>query len=174
MEEPQKEEITVPVTIRRASVNDLETIISIYNEAIVSTTATFDTEPKTVQERMEWFHDHDERHPIFVAELGSLVVGWVSLSRWSERRAYDDTAEVSIYIDAGHRRRGFGSALMKSIIVEAERMKYHSLIARIAEPGEGSLRLTGQFDFARVGTLKEAGRKFGKYLDVILLQKMLH
>src|SRR5205823_4527909 len=83
------------ITIRRAGLDDLPAITAIYNEAIRGTTATFDTEPKAVAERLPWFESHDERHPILVAEADGEVVGWASLSRWSERRAYDDTAETS-------------------------------------------------------------------------------
>lgn len=78
------------VCIRRAELADLPAITDVYNEAIVTTTATFDTEPKTVEQRQEWFRSHDERHPIFVAVLDSRVVGWASISRWSERAASAD------------------------------------------------------------------------------------
>jgi len=96
------------IQIRRAELADLEAITEIYNEAILTTTATFDTEPKTGAERLEWFQSHDERHPILVAVLGGRVIGWASLSKWSDRRAYDDTAETSFYVKADCRRRGVG------------------------------------------------------------------
>lgn len=79
--------------IRRAELSDLEAITAIYNEAVLTTTATFDTEPKAAAERVAWFESHDDRHPILVAVSSGQLVGWASLSRWSERPAYDDTAE---------------------------------------------------------------------------------
>ena len=86
------------ITIRRAELADLEAITAIYNEAILTTTATFDTEPKSACEQLPWFRSHGERHPILVADRDGTVVGWAALSKWSERRAYDDTAETSFYV----------------------------------------------------------------------------
>ena len=86
---------------------------AIYNEVVLTTTATFDTEVKTGSERRPWFEAHGERHPILVAESDGGVVGWASLSRWSERPAYDDTAETSFYVKAEYRGRGIGRASLK-------------------------------------------------------------
>jgi len=83
------------VMLRRAVSADAPAIADIYNEAILTTTATFDTEPKSVAEREQWLQSHDERHPVLVAVMDGIVVGWASLTRWSERCAYDDTAETS-------------------------------------------------------------------------------
>src|SRR5215469_9005020 len=77
------------ILIRRAELDDLPAITEIYNEAILTTTATFDTEPKSVDERLDWYNTHDERHPVIVAIVEERVVGWASISRWSQRRAYD-------------------------------------------------------------------------------------
>ena len=84
--------------IRKAELADLEAIRDIYNEAILTTTATFDTEPKSAAERLQWFQSHDERHPILVAVVDGKVVGWASLTQWSDRAAYDDTAETSFCV----------------------------------------------------------------------------
>ncbi len=161
------------VEIRKAQIEDLEAITAIYNEAIANTTATFDTEPKSAAQQLQWFQDHDERHPILVALLDGKVVGWASLSQWSDRCAYADAAETSFYVEAGHRRRGIGRQLKHAIIEEARRLRFHTLIARVAEGSEESLHLNESFGFVHAGTLKEVGRKFGKLLDVHLLQKML-
>ena len=75
------------VTIRRAEIADAPRIAEIYNEAILTTTATFDTEVKSVAEREQWLASHDERHPVLVAVVEGTVVGWASLTRWSDRRA---------------------------------------------------------------------------------------
>ena len=163
----------VTVSIRKAVPEDLPAITGIYNEAILTTTATSDTEPKTAEERMSWFQAHDNRHPILVAVVDDKVVGWASLSRWSERPAYDDTGETSFYVKVEYRGRGIGRRLKETIIEEARRLRYHTIIARVAGESEISLHLNEEFGFVHVGTMKEVGRKFGKLLDVHILQKIL-
>jgi phosphinothricin acetyltransferase len=162
-----------PVMIRRAELADAPAITDIYNEAILTTTATFDIEPKSVDERMQWLQSHDERHPVFVAVMDGGVVGWVSLTHWSERAAYDDTAETSFYVLSTHRGRGIGGKLKDAIIEEARRLRYHTLIARVAEGNHESIHLNERAGFVHVGTLKEVGRKFDRLLDVHIMQKML-
>ena len=161
------------VLIRAAILADLPAITAIYNEAILTTTATFDTEPKTLEERTAWLKGHDERHPVMVAVMGNDVVGWACLSKWSDRPAYDGTAETSFYVAAEHRGRGIGRKLKEAIIAEARRLGFHTLIARVAEGSEASRRLNERAGFVHVGTLKEVGRKFGRWLDVDVMQLML-
>ena len=161
------------ILIRRAGLTDASAIADIYNEAILTTTATFDTEPKSVAERAQWLQSHDERHPVLVAEREGRVVGWASLTRWSERSAYDDTAETSFYVHSVHRGHGIGRRLKEAIIAEARRLGFHTLIARVAEGSNESVHLNERAGFVHVGTLREVGRKFGILLDVHILQKML-
>ena len=145
----------------------------IYNEAILTTTATFDTEPKSVAERMQWLQSHDERHPVLVAVWEGKVVGWTSLTCWSERPAYGDTAETSFYVHSTHQGRGIGRQLKEAIVQEARRLRLHTFIARVVEGSHQSLHLNESAGFVRVGTLKEVGRKFDRFLDVHILQMML-
>ncbi len=159
--------------IRRAVPADAAAIADIYNEAILTTTATFDTEPKSVADRVQWLQAHDERHPVLVAEAGGKVVGWASLTRWSDRHAYDDTAETSFYVHSSQRGRGIGRRLKAAIIEEARRLGFHTLVARIAEGSCESIHLNEQAGFVHVGTLKEVGRKFGRLLDVHIMQLLL-
>ncbi len=159
--------------IRKAEPSDLGAITEVYNEAILTTTASFDTEPKTPEERASWFQSHDERHPILVAVLDGTVVGWVSLSRWSERPAYENTGETSFYVKAECRGQGIGRKLKETIIEEARRLRFHTIIARVAGESSESLHLNKEFGFVHIGTMREVGRKFGKLLDVHILQKML-
>jgi L-amino acid N-acyltransferase len=160
--------------IRHAEPMDIEAITEIYNEAILTTTATFDNEPKTVEERTQWLQSHDDRHPILVAVVDGEVVGWSSLTKWSDRRAYDDTAETSFYVKSVFRGKGIGRKLKEATIEEACRLRYHTLIARVAEGNNESLHLNESCGFIHVGTLKEVGRKFNRFLDVHVLQKMLN
>lgn len=161
------------VTIRRAELSDAAAITDIYNEAILTTTATFDTETKSVEERTQWLQSHDERHPVLVAVADGRVVGWASLTRWSDRRAYDDTAETSFYVHSTQRGHGIGRKLKEAIIEEARRLRYHTLIARVAEGSVESLHLNESAGFVHVGLLREVGRKFGRLLGVHIMQKIL-
>jgi len=170
---PSPNTMNAAVTIRRATLEDVPAITEIYNEAILTTTATFDLEPKTVEERTQWLQSHDERHPVLAAVVDGKVVGWASLTRWSERRAYDDTAETTFYVHSTHRGRGIGRKLKEAIIAEASRLKFHTLIARVAENSRESIHLNESTGFVYVGTLKEVGCKFGRRLDVHIMQKML-
>jgi phosphinothricin acetyltransferase len=166
--------IAAAVQLRRADLADLPAMTEIYNEAIITTTATFDTEPKSLDERVQWFQAHDDNHPIIVAIVAGQVVGWSSLSRWSDRRAYDRTAETSSYVKQEYRGQGIGRKLKEATIKEARRLGFHTLIARVVAGNEESLHLNECFGFVHIGTMKEVGQKFGRLLDVQLLQKMLH
>jgi len=126
------------VDIRPATVADLDAITGIYNEAILTTTATFDLEPKTREDRQQWFDEHDESHPILVAEVDNRVAGWASLSQWNRRAAYARTAETSMYVKEEYRGQGIGRQLKQAIIEEAGRLGYHTLIAGVAEGSDGS------------------------------------
>jgi L-amino acid N-acyltransferase len=161
------------VIIRRAELGDVEPITEIYNEAILTTTATFDTEPKDVAERTEWLNSHGERYPVLIAFLGDRVVGWSALSRWSDRPAYDHTAETSFYVKSEFRGLGIGRKLKQATIEEARRLGFHTLVARVAEGSEESLHLNMSMGFVHIGTLKEVGRKFDRFIGVHILQKML-
>jgi L-amino acid N-acyltransferase YncA len=162
-----------PVRLRRAVRADLPTITKIYNEAILTTTATFDTQSQTVRERAAWFRKHGRRHPIIVAQIGGEVVGWACISAWSDREGYKDTAETSFYVHSKFRGRGIGRKLKRAIIAEARRLGFRCLIARVANGSAASLHLNKVTGFEHVGTLKQVGRKFGKLVDVHILQKIL-
>jgi phosphinothricin acetyltransferase len=165
--------MNLSVTIRQAELADVPAITDIYNEAILTTTASFGIEPKTVEDRTKWFQSHDERHPVLVAVADGKVVGWASLTRWSDKGAYVDTAETSFFVHSGYRGRGIGRKLKAALIEEARRLRFHTLVARIAETSLESIRLNESAGFVHVGTLKEVGRKFGKLLSVHILQKIL-
>jgi L-amino acid N-acyltransferase len=159
-------------TFRKATINDLKEITAIYNEAVLNTTATFDTQPKNLQEQKEWFNNHQPRHPILVAEQDGTVVGWASLSKWSDRCAYSDTAEASIYIKKEYRGKGIGKQLLEALLQEGKNISLHTIIARIAGDNKASIHLFRSEGFENIGAMREVGRKFGKLLDVYLMQKI--
>ena len=143
--------MNLPYTIRTADLPDLDAITEIYNEAILTTTATFDTQPKSRAEQIEWFKSHDARHPILVAEMQGKIVGWASLSKWSGRCAYADTAETSFYVQDVYRGQGIGRTLKEAIIEKARQLRFHSLIARVAQESAASMHLNERFGFVQVG-----------------------
>jgi len=158
--------------IRDAQLNDLDEITKIYNWAILNTTATFDNIPKTIDEQKLWFNDHGDKNPIIVAELDGYIVGWASLSKWSDRCAYSGTAEISLYLKDGFMGKGIGKKLMEGIIKKGESADLHVLIARITEGNEKSIHIHESFGFEQIGIMREVGRKFGRLLDVFLMQKI--
>lgn len=162
-----------PFLIRLAEERDAAAIADIYNEAIRTTTATFDMQPQSAEDRLAWLRAHDDRHPVFVAEVDGQVAGWASLTEWSDRPAYYDTAETSFYVGEVHRGRGIGRALKARLIEEARRLGYYTLIARMAEESLESMHLNQSFGFQHIGTMKEVGLKFGRRLDVHIMQLML-
>ena len=162
-----------PLSIRKAQLSDIDAITEIYNEAILATTATFDTVPKSASERLEWLKVHGDRHPVIVAELNGMVVGWASLSRWSERKAYDDTAETSFYVKSEYRGRGVGRKLAGSNHWRGASNEVPHTDRQDCRRRRCNIDLSESFGFVHVGTLKEVGRKFGRLLDVHILQKML-
>jgi len=161
------------IIIRKANLFDIDTITEIYNDAVVSTTATFDIEPKNTDEMRRWFAKHGPRHPILVAELDGQIIGWASLSKWSERNGYSDTAEVSVYVKDGFRGKGVGKKLLIDILKEGKKAELHTVVGRIVEGNDVSICLAESVGFVRIGTMREVGRKFGKLLDVHLMQIIL-
>jgi L-amino acid N-acyltransferase len=161
------------ITIRPATALDLSRITEIYNEAIENTTATFDTELKTVENRMAWFNDHDSKHPVLVAEINNSVIGYASLTKWSDRCAYDGTAEVSVYIDHNYRGKGAGKKLLEILTLEGEKVGLHNLISRITQGNLSSIHIHELLGYEHIGVMREAGKKFGKMLDVHMMQKLV-
>lgn len=160
------------MNIRSAKIDDIEDITAIYNEAILHTVATFDTDERTVGQQLEWFHHHDEFHPVIVAEIDSAVVGWASLSKWSDRKAYDKTVEISFYVRDGNRGKGIGKTLIQTIVQMGEKMGHRTILSRITTGNDASIYLHRLVGFEDVGTMKQVGEKFGEVLDVLIMQKV--
>lgn len=157
------------IAVRDALASDADAINAIYNHEVEHGTATFDTEPITHQRRLQWLATHGPRHPVLVAERSGVVAGWASLSPWSPRRAYDRTAEVSVYVSPDHRGAGVGRQLLAELIDRARVVGLAVLIARIAGPGEASSRLHRAAGFEPVGLMRRVGEKFGRLIDVEIL-----
>lgn len=164
----------VEVSTRHALEEDLPVIQRIYNDAILTTTATWDEEPWEWERRLAWWRDHDNPHePILVAECDGTVVGFAYLTRYSAKSGWRFTREDTIYIDPAWHGRGIGRRLLGALIDEARRIGIHLIVASITTENEASLALHRAFGFERVGVFREAGFKFGRRLDTSFLQLVL-
>ncbi len=161
-------------TIRPATRGDAAAMAEIYNQAVLHSTAAFDTEPETAEERAAWLDEHTApQHPVLVAERDGTVVGWASLSRYSTRCAYDATAEASVYVDESERERGLGTALSEAVFEAGRLGGVHAVLLRICTENVASLAMARNLGFFRIGPMREVGMKFGRTLDVMWLEKLL-
>jgi phosphinothricin acetyltransferase len=164
--------------VRPARPGDAEAMRAIYNDAVATTTATMDTEPRSAEQQAAWMAAHGEvaRYPALVAEeapAGGRVVGWAALSPYNPKPGYATTAEVSVYVDAAARGRGVGGALLRALVEEGRRRGFVTLVALITSDNLVSLRLHARHGFGDVGTLGRVARKFDRWVDVTILQKHL-
>jgi phosphinothricin acetyltransferase len=152
---------------------DLAAISDIYNHYVAHSTCTFALEKEPIRDRITWFQGRAAIHPVLVAEEAGVVIAWASLSAWNKRCAYAQTVESSVYVHHDHHRRGIGKALMVRLLELAVERKLHSVIAGVSADQSASLALHQGLGFTEVARFKEVGFKFGRWLDVIYLQKML-
>jgi phosphinothricin acetyltransferase len=161
--------------IRPAQRADVPAILDIYNDAVLTTTATYDYEPRSLQHRIQWFDDHGKiGFPIFVAEDDSgKIAGWSSLSRYHDRKGYQFTSENSIYVASYARGRGVGRLLLEPLIDSAKKLGLRAIIAVIDASNEASIRLHERQGFFEVGRFQKVGFKFGRWLDVVYMELLL-
>jgi L-amino acid N-acyltransferase YncA len=160
--------------IRLVRPSDAEPIRAIYNAEVTGSTATFDLVPRTPEEHQAWMAEHRGPHPAIVAlDDEDLVLGFGSLSVFRNRPAYATTVENSVYVDVSRRGAGVGKALLDELVVLAGQHGFHTVIARIGGGNEASIALHLACGFQMVGVEREVGRKFNRWLDVSVLQRLL-
>lgn len=161
-------------TIRLATKADLPAIVEIYNEAIPGRTATADTTPVTVEERLEWFQKHDPAtHPIFVYEDSGRVIGWTSLSAFYGRPAYKKTVEVSTYVTCQRHRTGVGTALREHMLAVCARYGVKTVLSFVFAHNIASVRLNEKFGFSIWGHLPRVAELDGIERDLVIMGKRL-
>jgi L-amino acid N-acyltransferase YncA len=164
----------VDLHLRLAERRDAEAIRSIYNPEVLESTVTFDLVPRSVEDQVAWLDEHAGGHPALVAaDADGDVVGFGSLSPYRPRAAYSTTVEDSVYVRRDCRGSGVGSALLGELVRLGTAHGFHSAIARIVGHHEASIALHAACGFETIGTEREVGRKFGRWLDVVLMQRML-
>jgi len=159
--------------IRKAIARDNEGIRAIYNHEVKFGTATFDNEERTEEGQTIWFVEHPALYPVLIDEEKSELRAWASLNRWSPRKSYEKTAEVSLYVAPAWQRQGIGKLLLPAILSAGREAGLHCVLARITEGNQISVDLHLKNGFATIGIMKEVGCKFDKLLDVTLMQKIL-
>ncbi len=160
--------------VRLARPSDAEAIRTIYNAEVVGSTATFDLVPRTVGEQETWMAEHAGPYAAVVAvDEAGTVLGFGSLSAFRDRHAYATTVENSVYVDGGSRGKGIGRLLLQELVTLAAQHGFHAVIARIGGDNMASIRLHEACGFTMVGVEREIGRKFNRWLDVSVLQRML-
>jgi L-amino acid N-acyltransferase len=159
--------------VRLAQVTDAEAIRAIYNLEVTESTVTFDLVPRSHDEQREWLAAHSGAHPAVVAADGDAVVGFGSLSPYKDRPAYSTTVEDSVYVHRDWRRKGVGRLILDELLQLAMTHGFHAVIARIVGDHDASIALHERCGFTLVGVENEVGRKFGRWLDVVELQRLL-
>ncbi|KAI0375749.1 GCN5-related N-acetyltransferase [Pilatotrama ljubarskyi] len=179
------------LNIRDVVAEDLPAILDIYNDQILHGTATFHTVPQPLSERAEWLvRLRGESYPCIVAEVmddsdadasdghsrGSWrTVGWCNLWHYNVRPAYAGSAELSLYIHKDFRGKGIGEKLLQAMLVEAQKQgdRFHTIIAGVTTENTRTMNFWRKQGFELRGTLREVGRKFGRWLDVAYFQIFL-
>jgi phosphinothricin acetyltransferase len=162
------------VRTRLATLDDAEAIRTIYNAEVVGSTVTFDMVPRTSEEQRAWLDEHRGAHPAIVAvDDAGAVVGFASVSPYRSRPAYSTTVEDSVYVLADVRGRGVGRLLLGDLMTLAAAHGFHAVMARIVDGHVASIKLHESCGFELVGVERQVGRKFGRWLDVALMQRLL-
>lgn len=161
------------IQVRDAIEADLPDILDIYNEAILSSTATFELNTQTVQTRMEWFKAHGKDYPLVVAARDGRVLGYCSLSQFQRNTGYNKTAELSVYVARTSRRMGIATLLMSKILRRARNQGIHAIISSISCDNLPSVVLHEKFGFTKVAHLREVGFKFSRWHDTCYFELIL-
>ncbi len=161
------------ITIRDGARGDAPAIATIYNQGIADRIATLETEERTADERLAWLDARGPRHPVIVAEADGHVVGFGSLNSFNSRAAYDHVADFSLYVERSWRNRGVGGRLLQALIERAKQLRYHKLVLSAFPFNLAGLALYQKAGFRVVGTYREQGLLDGRWVDTIVMEKIL-
>jgi L-amino acid N-acyltransferase YncA len=163
----------VTIEVRDAAPADAPPIARIYNEGIEDRVATLKTRLRSAEERAQWLAERPSRSPVVVAVDRSEVVGWASVNRFNARAAYDLVADVSVYVARERRGRGIGAALLSALEARARSLEYHKLALTAFPHNAPGRRLYERCGFREVGIYREQGQVDGKWMDTLLMEKLL-
>lgn len=171
MTDPESERS--PISIRRARTADAEAIRIIYNREVTESTVTMDLVPRTLDEQVAYIEHRSGALGVLVAEEAGEIRGFASISAHRDRPAYRTSVENSVYVAPGQQGKGIGRLLLTSLITLASEHGYHALFARIAGGHQVSVSLHESLGFELVGYEREVARKFGKWIDIAVMQLLL-
>jgi phosphinothricin acetyltransferase len=161
------------VLIREATVADADAICAIHNQGIDDRVATLDTTPRTTAGTREWLAARGPRHPVLAAELSGTTIGWASLNAFNARAAYDHVADFSVYVERGWRGKGIGCQLLAALIDRARAIGYHKMVLAAMAHNDAGIALYSRAGFSKVGVYREQGRLDGRWVDVVIMEKLL-
>ncbi|MFB4212866.1 arsinothricin resistance N-acetyltransferase ArsN1 family A [Shouchella sp. 1P09AA] len=159
-------------TIRSAEPKDLNRILDIYNEGIIDRIATLETEVKDFSFIQDYFYERCKRHPLIILTNKENVIGWASLNPYSTRSVYDEVATLSIYIGREYRGKGYGKLLMQDI-EKRSRTLIRKIILNTFPFNSTGQNLYKSMGYREVGVYKDQGYLDGKYVDVMIMEKIL-
>ena len=159
--------------LRPATIEDAEQIRAIYNLEVETSTATFDLVPRSVEDQRAWLLDRSGAFTVIVAEEAEEVIGYAAISPYKERAAYRTTVENGVYVRRDQQGKGVGRALLSEMVRVAKANGFHTIIARIERGNESSIALHRACGYEIIGNEREVGRKFGRWLDCTVMQRML-
>ena len=161
------------IVIRTAKREDAAAINDIQNYYVERSTVTFMTKPVTLEERLRWLDGHSEAHPVTVAVAGAVIVGWGSLGTFRSAAAYGHTSELSVYVHHDWHRHGIGRTIVNDLVERERTLNHHAIVGCCCSEAFASIALLEALGFARVGHLPQVGRKFGRWLDVVFVQRLI-
>ena len=162
------------MSVRPATERDIPAITAIYNEVVANSNAIWTEKPDTEAERLAWMIARRAMgYPVVVASEGAEVIGYGSLGDFRAWPGYRYSVEHSVHIHAGHRGRGLGRIIVDELVSAATSLGKHVLIAGIDGGNAASIRLHQRSGFVEVARMPEIGRKFGRWLDLVFMQRVL-
>lgn len=154
--------------IRDVKLSDARDITAIYRRYVTDNAVSFELEPPDEVEMARRIAKVTKEYPWIVMEEDGDVLGYAYAGRFRERKAYDPTSELSVYVADVHHRKGIGKALVEELIERLKKMGIYTVIAGVTLPNPGSVALVESFGFRHVGTFENVGRKFGKWYSVAM------
>ena len=160
--------------VRPAHAADGQAMCRIYNQGIEDRVATLETELRTPEERRQWLAARSPRHPVIVAEAADdRVAGWGSLNVFNPREAYRFVADFSIYVERAWRGKGVGRLLLIRLIELGREHGYHKLVLSAFPTNAAGMALYTKLGFRTVGIYEEQGQLDGRWVDTIIMEKLL-